>query len=70
MPEAMQAEYVDEDPSAEELGQLRGSWVAVVGRKIVASGDDPEQVLDAAEKASPGRQPMIYRVPTGEVMIL
>jgi len=67
---AMSVEYTDEDPSPEELGNLRGSWIAVVGKKIVASGTDPEQVLDAAEKVSHGRQPMIYRVPTGEVMIL
>jgi hypothetical protein len=71
MQAAVERRFEIEDPSPQELGELRGEWIAVLGKKILAHGSNPEQVLDEAEKlAPPGRHPMIYRVPTGEVMLL
>ena len=58
-----------DDPTPQELGKHRGEWVAVVGRKVLAFGPDPAAVLKNAMAKTP-QQPMIYRVPAGEVMIL
>ena len=57
-----------DEPTPQELGKYRGTWVAVVGRHIVASGSDPVKVLTEASQTH--HEPMIFKVPSGEVMIL
>jgi hypothetical protein len=57
-----------DEPTPLELGKHRGSWVAVVGRRIVAHGTDPVKVFAEASKTH--HEPMIFKVPAGEVMIL
>ena len=56
------------DPS--ELGKYRGEFVAELDGRSLAHGKDPLKVLEEGKAKAKGREPLIYRVPTGEVMIL
>lgn len=57
-----------EEPTPEDLGNHRGEWVAIVGRHIVAYGADPVKVFTEASRTH--HEPVVFRVPSGEVMIL
>lgn len=57
-----------DEPSPDDLGKYRGRWVAVVGRRIVADGTNPKDVLLRAKAHD--REPVIFKVPAGEIMIL
>ena len=57
-----------EEPTPENLGDHRGEWVAIVGRRIVAYGADPVKVFTDASRAH--HEPVVFKVPSGEVMIL
>lgn len=56
-------------PSPKELGKHPGEWVAIVNRKIVASGADFGKVLDEGRTKTKG-QPHMFRVPTPETLLL
>ena len=58
----------EKDPSPTELGKYRGEWVAVHGGRVIAHGLDPEQVHSEAQRLSSSSQPMIYRIPKGELL--
>ena len=47
-----------------------GLWVAMVGKRIVASGDSAKDVYDRAVKAFPGEEPFVAKVPKAKVMLL
>lgn len=47
-----------------------GLWVAVVGKKIVASGESAKDVYDKAILAFPGEEPFVAKVPREKVMLL
>ena len=57
-------------PSPKELGKHPGEWVAIVNRKILASGKDALKVLAEARLAAHGKEPSMFRVPTGEILLL
>jgi len=58
------------DPTPEILGEYRGKWVAVLHGVVVASGGRAIEVLRAMDRDHPNEKPQIYRVPSGEVMLL
>jgi Family of unknown function (DUF5678) len=54
----------------DKLGDYAGEWIAVVGGKIVATGNSAETVYDKAKELFPDKRPFIMRVPTDKIMIL
>ena len=47
-----------------------GKWIAIVGQKVVASGDDAEKVYKDAKTRYPQRKPSIAKVPGKEILVL
>lgn len=57
--------------NAEEINKkYRGKHIAIVNDKIVASGDDPRKVWEAAKKKCPEKQPVLAFVPKEETLAL
>ncbi|MGD0449431.1 MAG: DUF5678 domain-containing protein [Candidatus Bathyarchaeia archaeon] len=56
--------------SMPNLGDYIGKWIAVVGDKIVASGDDGKAVFKEAQDKCPNNEPLILKVPSDRVMLL
>ena len=52
----------------EERGKYRGEYIAIVGDRIVAHGEDPGQVWDEATKFA--AEPLLSYVPKAEALIL
>ena len=53
-----------------ELKRFRGKHVALVGKRVVASGDDAIIVLKKARKEFPGKKPILAFIPKEETLIL
>jgi len=47
-----------------------GKWIVVVGKRIVAQGDDAREVFEKAKKSYPDRELFIIRVPFNANMLL
>lgn len=47
-----------------------GKWIAVVGKEIVAKGDNGKEVFEEVKRKYPTREPFIMRVPSTAVMLL
>jgi hypothetical protein len=57
--------------NADEINRkYRGKHIAIVDQKVVASGDDPKEVWEAAKKKHPSRQPVLAIVPKEETIEL
>jgi hypothetical protein len=56
--------------SMPNLGDYIGKWIAIVGDKIVASGDDGKVVFKEAQVKYPNKEPLILKVPADRVMLL
>jgi hypothetical protein len=52
----------------EERAKYRGEYIAVVGERIVAHGEDPAQVWDKATTFA--AEPLLSYVPKAEALIL
>ena len=50
----------------QQLEDHRGQWVAIVGAKIVAWGDDPAKVVRKAMRQRPRTRPILHWVPDDE----
>lgn len=57
-------------PPPEVLGKHPGEWVAIVNRRIVAAGVDFRKVLSEGRLTAHGKEPSMFRVPTGEILLL
>jgi hypothetical protein len=55
-------------PSPEELGKHVGEWVAIVNRRVVASGKDPIQVRDEGRSKS-HHEPFMMHIPAGNMLL-
>lgn len=56
---------------AESINQkYAGKHIAIVGRKIVASGNDPREVWLEAKKKFPHKQPVLAFVPKPDTLVL
>jgi len=53
-----------------DFSKYRGRYVAIVGRKIAASGRDAEQVWHDAKRKHPHAQPELLKVAKGETLVL
>jgi len=47
-----------------------GKWIAIVDQKVVASGDDAEEVCREAKTKYPEKKPSIAKVPSKEILVL
>ena len=56
--------------STPDLGKLIGKWIAVVGDKIVATGDTSVEVFQKSKEEHPDEIPLIMKVPEDKVMLL
>jgi hypothetical protein len=56
--------------SMPNLGEYVGKWIAIVGDKIVANGDDGKLVYKEAKSKFPKSEPLILKVPADRVMLL
>jgi hypothetical protein len=47
----------------EDLSAYQGKWVAILDRKIIASGSTIKEVYEKALSSSPTRTPLFQRIP-------
>ena len=52
------------------LTRYRGRYVAIVGKKVVASGENAKVVLDHAKAKRPGKEIVLRKIPEEETLIL
>lgn len=53
-----------------ELEKFRGKHIALIGKKVVASGDNAIKVFEVARKKFPMKNPRLAFVPKEETLIL
>ena len=53
-----------------EMGQFRGKHVAIIGRKVVVSGDSAKEVFEKARKEYPEKMPVLAFIPRRETLVL
>ena len=52
-----------------DLSKYAGKYIAIVGDKVVASGDNAKEVIEEAKKKT-GKNPTIAKIPKEEALIL
>ena len=52
-----------------DFSRYKGRYVAVVGRRVVASGTNTKQVWLKAKKKNPTARPELHKVSKGETLI-
>ena len=55
---------------AVDFSKYKGKYVAIVGRKIVASGQDAREVWLDASRKYPHTKPELLKVSKGETLVL
>ena len=53
-----------------DISKYRGQYVAIVGDKVVASGENAKKVLEEAARMFPGKTPLLAKIPREEALIL
>lgn len=53
-----------------ELGKYRGKHIALIGKKVIASGYNAIDVLEKAKKKFPRKNPVLAFVPKEETLVL
>ncbi|MBI4981360.1 succinyl-CoA synthetase subunit alpha [Candidatus Woesearchaeota archaeon] len=53
-----------------DLSKYGGKYIAIVGEKVVASGDNAKEVLEEAKKKFPNMIPTLAKIPKEEALIL
>ncbi len=56
--------------SSEINKQFGGKHIAIVGHKVVASGDSAAEVLKSAKKKYPDKKPVLTYVPEKDTLVL
>lgn len=56
--------------SREEIRRYRGQYVAVMNRKVVASGKNLYKKIEELEKKYPGKKIIVTYIPTEDLLIL
>ena len=56
--------------AAIDFSRYKGRYVAVVGRRVVASGKNAKQVWLDAKMKHPTARPELHKVPKGETLVL
>ena len=47
-----------------------GKYVVIIGGKVFAYGPNPDVIIKRARRSHPDEIPFMYRVPSGESMLL
>lgn len=53
-----------------DFSRYKGRYVAVVGKRVVASGTNAKRVWTEAKKKNPTARPELHKVPKGETLVL
>ena len=53
-----------------DLSKYRGKYVAIIGDKIIAAGENAEEVWKESKRKYPDKTPKIAKIPSEEVLIL
>ena len=53
-----------------DLSKYSGKYIAIVGDKVVASGENAKEVLEEAKKKFPDDIPTLAKIPKEEALIL
>ena len=53
-----------------DFSKYRGKYVAIIDKKVVASGTDPKVVWEKAKNRYPEKTPELMKMPTGETLVL
>jgi hypothetical protein len=53
-----------------DFSRYKGRYVAVVGKRVVASGTNAKQVWLEAKRKNPTARPELHKVPKGETLVL
>ena len=46
----------------QDLSEHAGKWLAIVDRRIIASGSDAKKVIEEARSICPGKRPFITKI--------
>lgn len=52
-----------------DLSRFRGKYVAIVGRRVAASGTDIKKVHAEATRKHPGKEVALWKVPKEDILI-
>lgn len=53
-----------------DLRKYKGKYIAIIGKKVVASGKNAKEVWAKAKKKFPNRIPTIAKLPEEEALVL
>lgn len=53
-----------------DFTKYRGKYIAIVGKKVVASGENAKVVLDHARVKHPKKEVVLRKIPEEETLIL
>jgi hypothetical protein len=67
MDESREAEWLRTHWSPEFLGQYRNNWIAVVGNKVILSGESLEFLMSQALRFAPQDKPLYAYVYFGDL---
>lgn len=56
--------------AAVDFSKYRGRYVAIVRRRVVASGHDAQKVWQEAKRKHPNARPELLKVSKGETLVL
>lgn len=66
IPKSQEFEFFLKSP----LKRYKGKYVAILGKKIIASGESAKEVWEKARKKYHGKLPTIAKLPKEETLIL
>jgi hypothetical protein len=53
-----------------DLSEYKGKYVAILNKKVVASGTNAKKVWEEAKKKYPGKKSIIAKIPEDETFVL
>lgn len=53
-----------------DKSKLANQYVVIVNKKVFATGEDIEKILEKARKKYPGKVPFVAKVPDKDVLVL
>jgi hypothetical protein len=56
--------------SVADMSEYSGKWVAIVGQKVIASGEDFKEVYREAKQKAKNKEPMFAQVPKQEETLI
>jgi hypothetical protein len=56
--------------SLADFSEYSGKWVAILGNKVIADGDDLKKVYEKAKKISGKKEPMFVPIPKQEEALI